>query len=273
MKTIQRNKIKYKIFEEEELREKLGMNQKDIGLVLEYQKIFPELLQNECGFCIDGEQLCLELKVKSNFNDWLLRKTKGKEGKLIKYRCVENTDFICLSEKSETQRKDGQKGKFIKNKIMLTLECAKKIAMRQNNERGDLVCNYFILMENILRNYESWILTRNPQKENANKLKSELKKWAIKNHMDADYNGLYAREFNMINQNLVGKTALEIKTFLGYKDKQTREHLTQEINSAIDFIQTFDINLIKCNQSFEVRNNMIQQICNDTYANLKEILK
>ena len=35
----------------------------------------------------------------------------------------------------------------IKTKILLTIECAKKIAIRQNNVMGDLVCSYFILME------------------------------------------------------------------------------------------------------------------------------
>ena len=103
MKTIQRNKIKFKVFTEEELKEKLGMREEDIKVVLEYQDKFPELLQNKEGFCIDGEKLCDQLEVKSNFNDWLLRKSKGKEGKLIKYRCIENTDFTIISEKSETK--------------------------------------------------------------------------------------------------------------------------------------------------------------------------
>ena len=167
MKVIQRNKIKFKVFTEEELKEKLGMREEDIKVVLEYQDKFPELLQNKEGFCIDGEKLCGQLEVKSNFNDWLLRKSKGKEGKLIKYRCIENTDFKCISEKSETQRKDGQKGISVKNKIMLTLECAKMIAMRQNNNQGDLVCKYFIIIEKTLRNYEEWDKVRNPQRENA----------------------------------------------------------------------------------------------------------
>ena len=91
-------------------------------------------------------------------------------------------------------------------------------------------------MEKALRNYEEWDKVRNPQRENANKLKSELKSWAIKNHMEADYNGLYSREFNLLNVCLTGLTALEIKSYIGYKDKQTREHLETEINKALDFI-------------------------------------
>ena len=52
----------------------------------------------------------------------------------------------------------------------MTLECAKKIAMRQNNEMGDLVCDYFILMEKALRNFESWSVTRGVEKEGWNTL-------------------------------------------------------------------------------------------------------
>ncbi|MBN1076073.1 hypothetical protein DVV91_17270 [Clostridium botulinum] len=265
MKTIQRNKIKFKIFEEDELREKLLLNDKNMKIVLDYQNRFPELMiENGKGFVIDGEKLCNELGVNSNFNDWLLRPTKGKEGKLIKYRCVENTDFISISEKSEKL-----KGGRPKNKITLTLNTAKKIAMRQNNEQGDLVCDYFILMEETLKNYKEWNKIREPEKYHAN----ELKSWAYKNFMNCDEQGIYAREFNMINQNLCGKTALEIKTFLGYKDKRTREHLSQEINSEIDNLQIFDIQLLRCNKSFEERNDMIKQICDSQYPQIKEYFK
>ena len=285
MKVIQRNKIKFKVFTEEELKEKLGMRQEDIQVVLEYQDKFPELLQEKEGFCIDGEKLCNQLELKDNFKTWLLGETKydskghlKSQGKLIKYRCIENTDFIStwgipnakFTKEEVDKMTDGKrKAHGIKTKIMLTLECAKMIAMRQNNNQGDLVCKYFIIIEKTLRNYEEWDKIRNPQRENANKLKSELKSWAIRNHFDADYNGLYSREFNLLNICLTGKTALEIKSYIGFKDKQTREHLETEINKALDFIQTFDINLIKLNKSFEDRQEMIKQICDITYPNLK----
>jgi phage anti-repressor protein len=268
MKTVQINKVKVKIFEENELKEKLNMSNKDIELVTTYQKTFPELLQDESGFCINGETLCNQLGVKDDFTSWLLADRKTVKGKLIKYRCVENTDFTINRETSEKP-----KGGRPKTDIKLTLECAKKIAMRQNNEQGDLVCGYFILMEKALRDYEKWISVREPERKNANKLKSELKKWSLKNFANCDENGIYAREFNMINQALTNKTALEIKTYLGYKDKQTREHLTTEVNKVIDFLQEFDINLLTCNMNFEMRNQMIRQICETNYSHIKECFK
>ena len=47
--------------------------------------------------------------------------------------------------------------------------------MRQNNEMGDLVCDYFILMEETLRNYEDWTKIREPEKEGYKELCSYLK--------------------------------------------------------------------------------------------------
>lgn len=197
MKIKQIKGIKYKQFEEEELREKLGMSEDNIKIVLDYQVKFPQLtICNEDGFCIDGELLCKELGVKDDYNNWLLRTTKGKEGKLIKYRCIENTDFktdwifpnankYSFSNEDMVNMSSQKRSSYgIKNKITLTLKCAKKIAMRQNNNQGDLVCDYFILVESTLKDYEEWEKVRFPEKQNANLLKRELKKWASKNFMD-----------------------------------------------------------------------------------------
>ena len=58
MKTVTINKIKVRIFEEKELREKLNMKEEDIEIVLEYQRTFPELLQEGVdGFVIDTKKI------------------------------------------------------------------------------------------------------------------------------------------------------------------------------------------------------------------------
>lgn len=287
MKIKQIKGIKYKQFEEEELREKLGMSEDNIKIVLDYQVKFPQLtICNEDGFCIDGELLCKELGVKDDYNNWLLRTTKGKEGKLIKYRCIENTDFktdwifpnankYSFSNEDMVNMSSQKRSSYgIKNKITLTLKCAKKIAMRQNNNQGDLVCDYFILVESTLKDYEEWEKVRFPEKQNANLLKRELKKWASKNFMDFNDRGVYSREFNMLNKNLCnGKNALDLKLYIGYADKNTRDHLTQETNSAMDYIQKFDIGLIQNNMDFDTRDKMIKVICDTQYKNIGELFK
>lgn len=269
MKTVQINKIKYRIFEEDELKEKLGMNQKDIGLILEYQRLFPELLQDSEGFCIDARKLYEQLLLKQDFSHWI-------KNQIDNLDLNEHIDYTSLKTNCTTMRPRGS------IEYYLTIDSAEDICMtignsnrtnKETKEISKMVRNYFKIMTKTIRNYDNWNKIREPEKQNANVLKSTLKSWASKNFMNCDENGIYAREFNMLNQNLTDKTALEIKTYLGYKDKQTREHLSQEINLAIDSLQIFDINLLKCNTDFQTRSNMIKQICDSQYLYIKENFK
>lgn len=87
--------MKVKIFEEDELREKLKITDDKIKIVLDYQKLFPELLQfNAEGFCIDARNLHKNLvenvkegKVGDKFSQWIKRR-------LDKYNFEENVDYI-----------------------------------------------------------------------------------------------------------------------------------------------------------------------------------
>jgi hypothetical protein len=71
MKQKQINKQKVKIFEEQELREKLKLNKNQIDLILNYQEKFPELLQEKNGFCIDGRKLHKQLEVSKAYSTWI----------------------------------------------------------------------------------------------------------------------------------------------------------------------------------------------------------
>lgn len=78
MKTIQINKVKVNIFEEEELKEKLGMIEKDINLIITYQRTFPELLQDDIeGFIIDARKLYNQLKLQQDFSHWIKNQIKN----------------------------------------------------------------------------------------------------------------------------------------------------------------------------------------------------
>lgn len=266
MKTVIINKTKVKIFEEKELKEQLKMNDTEIQIVLEYQRLFPELLQLEGkGFCIDARNLHSNLvenvkvnKVGTEFAKWIKRR-------INKYNFEENIDYKVIVKKDENS-----KGGRPKEEYTLTLDMAKQLCMIENNERGNLCRRYFIIIERTFREHSDWIMTRLNEKQNANILKSKLGEWASRKLDCYDIKAICAREFNMINKNLTGNTALEIKLKLGYLDKITRNHLTKEINEGINYIQEFDINLLECNIDFETRNNMILNICNSKYKKLKE---
>ncbi|WP_163279205.1 antA/AntB antirepressor family protein [Clostridium sporogenes] len=271
-KTINGQKYKGKAFEELDIINKFKKTKEEWELINKYQKTFPQLLINNTDdFVIDGETLCKELGIKSNFTDWLLRPQKGKEGKLIRYKCKENIDYICTSGKSETQRKNGQKGISIKNIITLSLNCAKKIAMRQNNDNGDLVCDYFILMENVLKDHEIWTLIREPEKDGWNEMKSYIREWCIKRNYDEKDNYFYIREANMLNEALTGFTAIGIRNIKQVYDNQTRDNLDSITNNALSSLQKVNISLLIANMDFEKRKEIIEDTCKTQYIHIKEM--
>lgn len=259
MKIVQINKMKVRIFEEDELREKLGMKQQDIKLVLKYQRTFPELLQDDSkGFINSARKLYLELGLnESQWSRW--NKKNIVDSKFFK----ENEDWKVLDMESTTL-----KGGQIAKDYTVTIEMAKHLCMKVDNVNGHDFRQYFIIIEKTLRNYEKWVEVRIPERKNSNIMRSKIKEWCIKNKYDVN-EGSYAREFNMINQAVVGTTALGIKLKLGYSDKQTREHLETKKNEIIDKMQEINITLLELNMSFEDRTKFIEDKCSNEYNDLK----
>ena len=272
-----------KKFNKRFLSEVCGFNEEEAKKTMDAQQKFPELLMevNEKDFIIDGKKLCEQMNVKNNFNTWLMSNTSSNQGKLIKYRMVEDVDYTSDWEipndnftveevKNMTSQKRSING--ITNKINLTLSCAKKIAMRQNNEAGDLICDYFILMEKAVKGIKEHQLIREPEKENYNKMKEEIIKDFESKHTDTtemDRNYLMIRESNMINTKLIGYTAGQVREKLGYKDVQTREHLLLEQNKVIDYLELIIYGLVVAGIDFEGRSKIIGDICKSKYSNLR----
>lgn len=269
-----------KKFTKQFLKEVLQFNEKQIKITMEAQRKFPELLTevNNEDFVIDGESLCSQLGVGSNFNVWLLGNNKTKEGKLIKYRCFENVDYIndydlenvnFTKEEVKNMNSQQRSRNGIKNVIKLTLDCAKKIAMRQNNENGDLVCDYFILMEKAVKGMQEHLLIREPEAKGYNDMKVYVNKWCELNGFDNSDDSLTKREANMLNIALMNRTALELRDYIGYKDIQTREHLTLEKNKALSELQLVNSSLLMANLDFSARKQIIEDTCDAKYPHLK----
>ncbi len=94
--------------------------------------------------CVDARTLHQWLKSGDRFADWIKKRIKT-------YGFIENEDFACLSVISETQRKDGQKGKARQTDYLLTLDVAKELSMVENNDQGRIARRYFIQCEKALR--------------------------------------------------------------------------------------------------------------------------
>lgn len=276
MKTVQINKVKVNIFEEDDLKEKLGFRNEQIMLIVEHQRKFPELLQNDIdGYCIDARNLHSKLvkNVKVNkdgeskkgdlFSQWISRRIK-------KYGFIENRDFINI-HKFVNRENTNLKSKITEYNI--TLDMAKQLCMLENNEVGQNARMYFIYMEQALRNMKIWESTRIPEKQEYNIMVDELRKWCEINNYDTDektFKRFRVKESNMINENLTGKIASEIKIHIGYEDNITRDHLPTEVNEAIYQLQLLNTNLLVANMSFSERSDIIKSICNTKYDYLKE---
>lgn len=89
---------------------------------------------------VNARELHAVLESKYQFADWI--KTRLEE-----VDAVENTDYIIISEKSETQRANGQKGIATKKEYILSTNIAKEIAMLERNKVGKKVRRYFIEFE------------------------------------------------------------------------------------------------------------------------------
>lgn len=275
MKTKQINKMKVEVFEEKELIEKLRLNKEQINLILTYQEKFPELLQKQKDneFLIDARSLWKQLnQPQGNFADFAKRdivevvfKEKGRKTKEKKYK--ENTDYI-RNRNFAKGDKNGH-GNKTTTEYKLTVKCAKKISMQQGNKIGDVVQDYFILMEETLRNYESWDISRGLEKKGWNEMKQCVKDWCMRKGYDYNDRVFYIREANLINQSLLGYSASEINWLLNNNDRITRNHLSTSINKAIQNLQQLNQSLLFNDISFEQRKQIIETTCKNKYSELK----
>ena len=269
MKTVQIDKVKIRVFEEEDLRNKLNLDEKGIKLVLDYQRTFPELLQDDAeGFVINGETLWNELnKPQGRYSKWYNRK--------IKDFYIEGVDFSRCT-KIVPSMKNGN-GKKVERHYF-TLETAKHIAMSTGTDfnsseevrnKGRLVRDYFILMERTLRNYKEWADVRGEEKSGYNNMVMELTKWIERNGHDIkDLKVFRARECNMLNIALTGMSATEIRSYFESKDEITRDNLTTEYNKALSKLQELNTSLLISDLDYTMRSGIIEGTCKRQYPHL-----
>ena len=93
MKKEKVNGVSFRVFQENDIVEKLGRTKEEWKLVKSYQKKFWQLLQDSEGFCVDARMLWEELgKPYTEFKKWLNKK-------VLNYGYVENTDFVNIEQK------------------------------------------------------------------------------------------------------------------------------------------------------------------------------
>lgn len=92
--------------------------------------------ESQIGQVISARELHEFLEVKSRFNDWITRRIE-------KYKFVENTDYIALTQKRVT----AQGNSIEETEYLITMDMAKELSMIENNEKGRQARKYFIACE------------------------------------------------------------------------------------------------------------------------------
>ncbi|WP_243108719.1 antA/AntB antirepressor family protein [Clostridium rectalis] len=254
-----------KKFSKRFLKEVLGFNEEEVKLTMECQRKFPELLINEAKEIDSARELYLKLGLKeTNWSRW------SKKNILNNEFFKENIDWKSLFFKTNGD-KSRSEGNFAKD-FSISIEMAKHLSMMARTENSYRFRQYFILIEKSIRGLQQHNEVREPEKENYNLMKEAIIKDYSSKHNNVtefDINYLMIRESNMINQNLLGFKANEVRSKLGYVDKETREHLQIKHNKAIDFLQNMIIGLVTAGVIFEERSKIIENICKSQYSDLR----
>ena len=99
-------------------------------------KLTQQTINNQKIRAVNARELHKFLEVKRQFSDWI-------KNRISQYDFEENKDFICISQKNETQRVDGQLGISVSTEYYISLDMAKELAMVERNEKGKQARQYF----------------------------------------------------------------------------------------------------------------------------------
>lgn len=119
-----------------ELVNAFDMTEEEAKLVHKYRNQLPVIfdVDGQEGFCVDMRTLHSQMKVKTRFNDWSKRALRSFEEGEDQYSSLSN----------------GKNGGKPQRNHMLTVDCAKQVAMMEGTESGKLVRKYFILCEKLV---------------------------------------------------------------------------------------------------------------------------
>lgn len=263
------------------LQKKLGVaDEQLIKMVLDFQKKLPILNEDGEGFCINARDLHRELvvndtsKVRKNKKGELVRVKGNKfsdwiKERIEKYEFVEDVDYICVSEKTETQRSNGQKGISVTKEYKLTIEMAKELSMIENNATGKLARKYFIAIEKILKLAIEWEATRQPEKESWLKVTSAMDSHYLRVRGELPSKHSYMNEANAINRLVLGDVAKKVREIVGAKDSITRDWLPEQWNDAIYYLEEQDVILLNMDMKREERWDFLTRMFKAKYPNLR----
>ena len=232
--------------------QRICCNDDEIKLIMDYQKRFPIILDNEDNiekFCIDARQLWEELECpQGQFNKWVERKFKP-------YGFVENVDFTAFGQKCPT----ANGGYTISKEYPLSVDMAKQLAMIDKKESGFIARRYFILMERIAKDHKDWLETRNPERKDYKNMCESLSDNIFKHSARPADKYDYSREANILNIISCGSEAQSIRNYFGLNSQNelTRDSLQKDYNEKLAFLQKQNMIYLKLDMSIVERVKML----------------
>ena len=241
-------------FTEEELKQ-YGLLDNEISTILEYQVLLPILQSDESNSKINAKDLHKQLNNGWKFTDWI-------ENRIKSYRLIKDVGYSTISRKYEI---DG----FAKSKdildYILTLDCAKQLAMVERTGIGALVRRYFIIIEKAFKNRTNWNQNRKNTLINCKELRGALitKREELLNGVpEWITNGnLYSIEFSLLNTVILGMSATQYRKEHNISSNdQIRNYFSEDQLDDVERLEIYDAQLIISQEiySYEDRKHILQ---------------
>lgn len=241
-------------FTEEELKQ-YGLNDGEIATILEYQALLPILQSDESDSKVNARDLHKQLNNGWKFTDWI-------ENRIKSYRLIKDVDYSTISRKYEIEG-------FTESKnildYILTLDCAKQLAMVERTDIGALVRRYFIIIEKAFKNRTNWNQNRKNTLINCKELRGALitKREELLNGVpEWITNGnLYSIEFSLLNTVILGMSATRYRKEHNISSSdQIRNYFSEDQLDDVERLERYDAQLIISQEiySYEERKQILQ---------------
>ena len=243
-------------FTEEELKQ-YGLFDNEIATILEYQSLLPILQSQNDNSKVNARDLHKQLNSGWKFTDWI-------ENRIKSYRLIKDVDYFTVSRKYETVKNSNLQPKETYDYI-LTLDCAKQLAMVERTDIGVLVRRYFIIIEKALKNRTNWNTNRKNTLINCKELRGALitKREELLNGVpEWITNGnLYSIEFSLLNTVILGMSATQYRNEHNISsNEQIRNYFSEDQLDDVERLERYDAQLIISQEiySYEDRKHILQ---------------
>lgn len=250
-------------FTKEELSQ-YGLSDEEITTILEYQALLPILQSHDDNSTINARDLHKQLNNGWKFTEWI-------NNRIDSYQLIKDVDYFTVSVKYETI-----KGKIPPKETtdyILTLDCAKQLAMVERTDIGALVRRYFITIEKAFKNRNNWNRNRKNTLINCKELRGALilKREELLNGVPEwiTSGNLYSIEFSLLNSVILGMSATQYRKEHNISaNDQIRNYFTEDQLDDVERLERYDAQLIISQEIYSY--NERKQILQKEYNRVKD---